>query len=60
MTQFVPCCKQAVTVTKTNQLMLYRPKTVCVEAHMQHKRTVGRTRSFLMLNLDVHKVTARL
>jgi hypothetical protein len=30
MTQSVPCCKQAVTVTKTNQLMLYRPKSLSV------------------------------
>ena len=51
----------SVTVTKNQSVNTVQTKvTVCLEIHVQHKCTVGRTHNFLMLDLDVHKVTGRL
>jgi hypothetical protein len=41
--------------------MFYKAKVaVCSEIRTKHKRNVGTTQKFLILNLVVRKVTARL
>jgi hypothetical protein len=46
---------------KNQSLKLYKAKVaVCSEIRTKHKLNVGTTQKFLMLNLMVRKVTARV
>jgi hypothetical protein len=61
-TQCVPRCKLSTSVIKTSLLMFYKAKVaVCSEIRTKHINAMWAPRRiFLMLNLAVRKVTARL
>jgi hypothetical protein len=57
----VPRSKHSMSVTKTNQLLLYRDIAVCSQSHSKHTNTLcGQNVGFVNVKLAVHLVTSGL